>query len=545
MAPKSPQDIPLYRAIDGRVGAWVSDGRYFITSPNSENIYMPLLGPREVFFRQDYRLGPEDPLLYPQPFLQDRCHYAAIPCRPSNPEHPRAKWWRELPPQAFVHQPDSAVTGLGRWSKEYLEPYEEDCQNLHERVSQYRTSKSSAQINPLVTALDGQLDRTFRHLTNMPLPLHRARLLWSYFQRWYLELLGALDWIQIYKPVMDGRVLPSETSRSQAAVTMGAFLTSVRDCELLFKVGIPFWLVRAAEHHPTARVDAQVVVTTPKSLNICVDHIMSHKKEILYHGPLRDLKKATEVERFGLAIVDFTNDPFSDPFEAGLAQPSTSSAVIAGPSRTTKKKNNRKQPCVYSLSNHANSELIATDIDEKSKARPPSQHQVERDKFGEIRGPFSPDIPDVWTDALAAIDRKRQPGKDEAVNRGYAFPEPGYVLNIPPEKMRRVVENWLRFRDVLMFRFMMHRFEPGPATTAWSPSQWKILLGTTEDYIAKEGSVMAEHEQRSIVKELLGKCLDFHGLTLAEARKSRLLTWRDHKYGVGQLTEPPLVKRIV
>ncbi|KAL0057992.1 hypothetical protein AAF712_015347 [Marasmius tenuissimus] len=90
---------------------------------------------------------------------------------------------------------------------------------------------------------------------------------------------------------------------------------------------------------------------------------------------------------------------------------------------------------------------------------------------------------------------------------------------------------------------MLHQFKPGPTTTAWSPLQWKILLGTTEDHVAKEGLVMAE--QQSIVKELLGKCLDFHGLSLAEAQKSLLLTWHDHKYKVGQLTDLQLVKRIV
>ncbi|KAK1222186.1 hypothetical protein PQX77_014970, partial [Marasmius sp. AFHP31] len=151
----------------------------------------------------------------------------------------------------------------------------------------------------------------------------------------------------------------------------------------------------------------------------------------------------------------------------------------------------------------------------KSKSSSQPQPQVERDKFVEIRGPYSPDIPDVWIEARSSIDRSRQPGQNEVVNRGYAFPDPGYVLHVPPEKMCRVLETW----------------------------QWRILLGTTEDHVAKEESQMAE--RRNAVKDLLGQCLDFHGLKLEDTRKSPLLTWRDGRYGVGQLSEPELVKRMV
>ncbi|KAJ8089517.1 hypothetical protein PM082_014773 [Marasmius tenuissimus] len=532
--PTSLSDIPPYTAVDGQVGAWIEDGKYFVTSPNSDIIYQPLLGSREIFFRQDYRLGAEDPLLYPQPFIPDRCHWAAIPRRPLNANHSRAKWWAALPPEAFINEPDSAVAGLGRWSKDHLSSYEEDCTRLHERVSTYRTSQSSSsKINALLTALDGQLERTFRHLTTMPLPLHRARLLWSFFQRWFLELTGAMDWVEVYQPIMEGRSLPTESTRIDAAATMGAFLTSVRDCEFFFKAGIPFWLVRAAEHHSTARVDEQAIVATPTSLHICTDEIMSHKKDVLYHGPLRDLHKATAVEKFGLAIVDFANDPFTVPaadlFTAGPSNASSSNPlnVLAstGPSRTKRKKTSRHEP--YNKN------------EAKSKTSQ-QQPQVERDKYIEIRGPYSPDIPDVWVEARSSIDRSRQPGQNETVNRGYAFPDPGYVLHIPAEKMRRVLETWVRLYSVLTFRYCMPSCL---ASSAWSPKQWRILLGTTEDHAAKEGSQMAE--RRNAVKDLLGQCLDFYGLKLEDTKKSLVLTWRDGRYGVGQLSEPSLVKKIV
>ncbi|KAL0069040.1 hypothetical protein AAF712_004035 [Marasmius tenuissimus] len=367
----------------------------------------------------------------------------------------------------------------------------------------------------------------------MPLPLHRARLLWSFFQRWFLELLGAMDWVEIYQPIMDGRSTPSESSKVTAAVTMGAFLTSVRDCEHFFKAGLPFWLVRSSEHHPTCRIDEEVAPTTPQSLGICTDDIMSHKRDTIYHGPLRDIRKATTVEQFGLAIVEYTNDPFAVPTTdlfsmehyntTSFTHPSSSPA--AGPSRA-KKKTNLHQP--YDK-NRA-----------KRKATQQDVPQIERDKFAEIHGPYSPDIPDVWVQGRSSIDRSRQPSQQNRINRGYAFPDPGYILNIPPAKMRRVLETWIRFYPVLTFRYCL---PAGVASSAWSPKQWRILLGTTDDYRAKEGSQMAD--RRNTIKDLLGQCLDFHGLKVEDTQNSHTLTWREGRYNVEQLSEPHIVRNIV
>ncbi|KAK1233634.1 hypothetical protein PQX77_003204, partial [Marasmius sp. AFHP31] len=527
--PSSLSEAAAYTAVDGQVGAWVENGKFFVTSPNTNDIYQPLFGSRDVFLRQDYRFGAEDPLLYPQPFISDRCHWAAIPRQPSNPQNSRAKWWVSPPPEAFVQESDSAVKGLGRWTKDFVSQYEPDCDQIRERVSNYQSSQpSAAKVNPVVPALEGQLERTLRYLLTMPLPLHQARQLWSFFQRWYLELMGALDWLEMYKPIMDGRSPLSETTCVKAAVTIGAFLTSVKDCEFFFIAGLPFWFVRSTEHHPTTRVDEEAVPITPESLGLCFDDIMSHRKDILYHGPLRDLKKATAVERFGMAIVDFGTDPFSvpvDPSSVPVSVHEPSAAPFAGPSRTKK---NRKQQGPYNKNNS-----------KASKA--PSSAQVERDKFAEVRGPFSPLIPDVWVQALASIDKTRRPTKAQVVNGGYAFPDPGMILYAPPEKMQRLLRNWLRLRAVLTFR---HCMQPCIASSAWSTKEWRVLLGTTDDHAAKEGSFMAE--RRSAIRDLLGQCLDFYGLKYQEleATDSRLFTWNSERYGIGQLSDTALVQQI-
>ncbi|KAL0565586.1 hypothetical protein V5O48_016436 [Marasmius crinis-equi] len=520
-----------YSALDGKVGAFTEDRKFFVTTPNFPVIYKPFFGPREIYLRQDYRLGPEDPLLYPQPFLPLRCHWAAIPRRPYENTNPLKKWWAALPPEAFVEETDCAVKGLGRWKSSYVSDYTKDCDRIHERVSSYRESRGSAKVNTVVTGLDGQLARTLRHLTSVPLPLHRARQLWSFFQRWYLELRAALDWIEIFQPIMDGRVPPSPSTSERAEQCMGAFLTSVKDCEFFYKAGIPFWLVRSSEHHSTVRIDKASELTSPESKGICLDDLMSHPRVVLYKGPLRELHRAEAVEKYGMAIVDYANDPFSIPADdSSSAEPPDPSS--AGPSRAKNKQTRRREPYDKSKSK---SKAVA----DKSKSKTVAQPQVERDKFEEIRGPYSPEVPDVWVDALRSIDRSRRPTKAQVVNGGYAFPDPGMILFPPREKRERLLLNWLQLRPVLTLRQTM---DPCLASSAWSAKQWRIVLGTNDEVAAKPGSHMAA--KRQDLQALLDQCLKLYQLKLVK-NNSMMFTWRDQRYGIGLLSDPPLVKMII
>ncbi|KAK1231759.1 hypothetical protein PQX77_005107 [Marasmius sp. AFHP31] len=510
------------KAIDGQVGAWVEDGKYFVTSPNTLLVYKPLLGTREVALRQDYYLGAEDPLLYPQPFILDRCHLAAIPRRPTDSKTPLAKWWTSLPPSSFINEPDTMIKGLGRWSGDSLRTFADDSYQLHACIEKYRSSlDSSARPNGLITALDKHLGQTLRHIKTMPLPYHRARQLWSFFQRWYLELAAALDWVEVYAPIMNGRSAPSDSSREKAKNTMGAFLVNTKDCEHFYSADIPFWFIRSAEHHPTVRVEMDAILITPESLQIQMEDIMSHQRDVIYTGSLQDVRKAIATEQFGMAIVNYSNNPFSVPPTQASTTSSSELASSAGPSRGKKTNRQRHEPY------------------KGGKPKPKSQPQVERDKFTEIRGPFSPDVPDVWVEALSSLDKNRRPARTDIPNSGYAFPDPGMILFCPKEKRERLLRNWLQLRPVLMFRLCM---KPCQASGAWSPKQWRLVLGTTDDHVPKEGSQMAD--QRAAVQQLLAQCLDFYGLSYVKQDPNHF-TWRDKRSPIGLLSDTRIVREII
>ncbi|KAL0571999.1 hypothetical protein V5O48_009965 [Marasmius crinis-equi] len=166
-------------ALEGRVGAFVANQQFFLTSPTSDKIFEPLLDRREIYLRSDYHFGPEDPLLYPQPLLQSRCHHAAIPRRPLNGQDPMAKWWESLSFEAFQMEVGGAVKGLGKWTRHSLKSYQGDLDGIHGRVEVYRIEQGALgkEPNGLVTALDQQLRRSVAHMTSLLLLFHRAQQL--------------------------------------------------------------------------------------------------------------------------------------------------------------------------------------------------------------------------------------------------------------------------------------------------------------------------------------------------------------------------------
>jgi hypothetical protein len=56
--------------VDGRLGAVIDNGHYFLTTQNAKFIPHPPLGHcREVWLRADYRYAADDPLQWPQPYM--------------------------------------------------------------------------------------------------------------------------------------------------------------------------------------------------------------------------------------------------------------------------------------------------------------------------------------------------------------------------------------------------------------------------------------------------------------------------------------------
>ncbi|KAJ7585714.1 hypothetical protein C8J56DRAFT_764389, partial [Mycena floridula] len=88
-----PDSSAPLTAYDGKVGAVLDSGRYFITSPTSDHIPDPQITGIQVRLRLDHRFGPDDFILYPQVYLPDRIHHSVIRARPDNSQSRDAIFW--------------------------------------------------------------------------------------------------------------------------------------------------------------------------------------------------------------------------------------------------------------------------------------------------------------------------------------------------------------------------------------------------------------------------------------------------------------------
>ena len=101
------------QALDGKVGAVIFGGNFFITSANTDYIPLPPFGNHEVKLRADSLYGDNDPMQWAQPYIIEQCHLAAIPHPNTSLDH-RIIWWTptigdySLPPRS------RPVSGVGK-----------------------------------------------------------------------------------------------------------------------------------------------------------------------------------------------------------------------------------------------------------------------------------------------------------------------------------------------------------------------------------------------------------------------------------------------
>lgn len=256
-ATRWPECHSVFSAVDGLVGTVLRDGRSFITSPNYSIIYEPPLGgDRNVYLRDNYRFGPDDPLQWPQPFIPSFSHIITIrlPVRKST-DPLCIMWW--IPQYSdFVPDWSGLIVGLGRLDYVWLSHLKKPCVELLERQKRFTTR---TEFVPVLSALlETHLHRLEHLLTNFGTVLQLTRAV----QRLYLELLALIDYLDIYQPWMCGTTAPP----IKPDHVMGAFVKNLTHCEALVCAGIRVWLIRPSTEVPNARIRSIVDVRPPDGL---------------------------------------------------------------------------------------------------------------------------------------------------------------------------------------------------------------------------------------------------------------------------------------
>jgi hypothetical protein len=116
-------------------------------------------------------------------------------------------WWNPTHDD-FKSFDGSLVDGLGELSRSKFLSFQAMVTSLENRIEDYKkTSKPNNLLSSLVKAMQ---DACLR-LGSLKTTYSEMRFGVTEFQRYYLEARGCLDYLELYKPRMDGQKPPAET----------------------------------------------------------------------------------------------------------------------------------------------------------------------------------------------------------------------------------------------------------------------------------------------------------------------------------------------
>lgn len=192
----------------------------------------------EVKLRADVRYGPDDPTLWPQPWVEMYCHLGAIPRKPDDPNDPLSIMWWDPSGDDFKFFGNSLVDGIGQLSGSKLLLLQKMMSSIEGRCEDHKQVFSNP--NKLLLMLLRAMQDSFARLDSLKTTFTEMRIGVTEFQRYYLELYGCLDYLEIYKPRMDGSKPPAESVMN----CIGAVTNIPRIVQDFYAAGLPVWFLR-------------------------------------------------------------------------------------------------------------------------------------------------------------------------------------------------------------------------------------------------------------------------------------------------------------
>ena len=192
----------------------------------------------EVKLRADIRYGPDDATLWPQPWTEMFCHLGAIPRKPEDPNDRLSIMWWDPTLDDFESFGGSLIDGLGQLSALKLLSLRQMMSSMEDRIEDHK--RAFPDTNKLLLLLARAMQDAFIRLDSLQTTFAEMRIGVTEFQRYYLELYGCLDYLEIYKPRMEGARPPAESVMN----CIGAITNIPRIVQDFCTAGLPIWLLR-------------------------------------------------------------------------------------------------------------------------------------------------------------------------------------------------------------------------------------------------------------------------------------------------------------
>ena len=174
----------------------------------------------------DVRYGPDDPTLWPQPWVEVYCHLGAIPRKPNDPNDPLAIMWWDPTRDDFKSFDGSLVDGLGELSGSKLLSLRTMMSSMEDRIEDHKSA--FPKTNNLLLLLVRAMQDAFTRLNSLKTTFSEMSVGVTEFQRYYLEIRGCLDYLELYKPRMEG-AKPAATTVVNCIGTITNILRIVQD----------------------------------------------------------------------------------------------------------------------------------------------------------------------------------------------------------------------------------------------------------------------------------------------------------------------------
>ena len=297
------------------------DGDAFITSANQTYIFAPPLSDkRQVRLRADSRYGDDNPILWPQPYMQYNSHFGVIP-QPNSLSQHDIIWWRPTQQHFIRHEPvSSPIKGLGKLLLTKFTTLKLSVSSLVNDVIAYETVTPMERRLPHLQPLVKWLEHGLLQLQSVYTTFRQTEFIVRDVQRMWLELRAVLDYMEIYKPRMDGHA-PAAVC---AADTIGVFTSSIQIAQDFFIAGLPCWLIGPSSQIIDWKITQVVDILRPEDQLTLAQHPFPYP--VIFSGSASSLKKYRSIDQYARNFLCFPN-----PFGSSTTN-QTPTTISSGPS---------------------------------------------------------------------------------------------------------------------------------------------------------------------------------------------------------------------
>lgn len=246
---------------DGFRGAMLPNSNFFVISPNCGMLQEPPLGlNREVYMRHNYKYSKDDPLSWPQLYCPEYSHLACICTPPWNSSPSNLFYPLFAPVTRSIFCPcaeHSIVPNIGKLASIYLEKLKATCINIMKAACCIDKPDSLR----LQIRLDcNMIDLFLARLDALPMNFEQVCLTVAETQRVTHLLCASVDYIQIYKPRMDGLV--ERDPKDHDPMIMGTFVEDAMMLQHFFCARILVWMIQPLEEVAVYCIDVLTDIET-------------------------------------------------------------------------------------------------------------------------------------------------------------------------------------------------------------------------------------------------------------------------------------------